>query len=185
MTIRIESLSETHLADAQALDGSFTVHAHLRLLASATGIVYEVMPVAPYLKQYGDTDGEGRALPGYLHAADRGAFLAYANGRPAGLLLLSEGWNRLAVIDDIEVDVTCRRQGVGRALIEQTEVWARARGLAGIRLETQDNNVAACKLYERCGFVLGGFDRFLYAGLDKSASETALFWYRLWGHAGR
>jgi streptothricin acetyltransferase len=61
----------------------------------------------------------------------------------------------------------------------QAEAWARDRSQAGIRLETQDTNVAACRLYERCGFVLGGFDRHLYAALPGSAGETALFWYRL------
>jgi len=43
-------------------------------------------------------------------------------------------------------------------------------------LETQSNNVAACKLYERLGFTLGGFDRFLYRGEMPETREIALFW---------
>jgi len=50
--------------------------------------------------------------------------------------------------------------------------------LAWIRAETQNNNLPACKLYESCGFHLGGFDRDLYRGLDGGTSEVALFWYR-------
>ena len=42
---------------------------------------------------------------------------------------------------------------------------------------TQSNNVAACRLYERFGFRLGGFDRDLYRRLDPATQEVALFWY--------
>ena len=44
-------------------------------------------------------------------------------------------------------------------------------------LETQNNNVGACKLYERCGFQLSGFDADLYRGDDRCVREVALFWY--------
>jgi streptothricin acetyltransferase len=44
-------------------------------------------------------------------------------------------------------------------------------------LETQNNNVGACKLYEACGFTLGGFDRYLYRGEMPDTREIALFWY--------
>jgi streptothricin acetyltransferase len=46
-------------------------------------------------------------------------------------------------------------------------------------LETQNINVAACLFYQRCGFTLGGFDRYLYRGLDPSTEEVALYWYLL------
>ena len=36
--------------------------------------------------------------------------------------------------------------------------------MPGIMLETQNNNVAACKFYEKCGFVIGGFDFLGYKG---------------------
>ena len=44
-------------------------------------------------------------------------------------------------------------------------------------LETQDNNVPACRLYERCGFQLRGFDTHLYKGHDPATGEIALYWY--------
>jgi hypothetical protein len=46
-------------------------------------------------------------------------------------------------------------------------------------LETQNINVAACRLYERCSFVLGGFDACLYRGVMPGTREIALFWYLL------
>jgi ribosomal protein S18 acetylase RimI-like enzyme len=55
----------------------------------------------------------------------------------------------------------------------------RPRGLPGIMLETQNNNIGACKFYERCGFQLGEFDKFLYKGLEEEMTETAMYWYLL------
>lgn len=57
-------------------------------------------------------------------------------------------------------------------------LWAEAVGLNTIRLETQSNNVAACRFYQRFGFVLGGYDRYLYCRMDPDVSaDVALFWY--------
>jgi streptothricin acetyltransferase len=44
-------------------------------------------------------------------------------------------------------------------------------------LETQNTNVAACLFYRRCGFELGGFDRFLYHAIHPDSDEIALYWY--------
>ena len=49
--------------------------------------------------------------------------------------------------------------------------------MPGIMLETQNNNVAACKFYEKCGFVIGGFDFLIYKGLDMKNDEVAMYWY--------
>ncbi|TKI00778.1 GNAT family N-acetyltransferase, partial [Bacillus cereus] len=40
-----------------------------------------------------------------------------------------------------------------------------------------NNNVAACKFYEKCGFVIGGCDFLVYKGLDKTSDEVAIYWY--------
>jgi streptothricin acetyltransferase len=55
--------------------------------------------------------------------------------------------------------------------------WAKAQGLAGLTLETQSNNVPACRFYSRYGFTLGGYDRLLYRALDRDTREVALYWY--------
>ena len=55
--------------------------------------------------------------------------------------------------------------------------------LPGIMLETQNNNLGACRLYERCGYVLGGIDHLRYRGIDPRTQEVALFWYRFFDEA--
>ena len=43
-------------------------------------------------------------------------------------------------------------------------------------LETQDNNLIACKFYHNCGFKIGAIDTMLYANFGNNF-EKAVFWY--------
>lgn len=83
------------------------------------------------------------------------------------------------MIDNLVVDKAWLRSGAATALIGDALAWARVEGLAGLMLETRDSNVAACRLYQRCGFVLMGVDSGLYQALPGAADERALFRYRL------
>ncbi|WP_420960307.1 GNAT family N-acetyltransferase [Brucella sp. IR073] len=174
MVLRIEPLDRYNLKHVGQVDGAFIVDAELALSFEAGSFHHKLIPVTPYTKRY----EEPETLSDYLDAPDSAGFIAYLDGRPAGYVLIRENWNRFALIEDIAVDANCRRHGVGRALLEKAGSWAGARKLPGLMLETQSNNVAACRLYEACGFVLGGFDRFLYTGENPKRTEIALFWYR-------
>jgi hypothetical protein len=66
-----------------------------------------------------------------------------------------------------------------RALLESGIQWARENNFPGVMLETQDDNVPACTLYQKYGFVLSGFDRNVYKAVRPNANETALYWYLL------
>ncbi|MDA5977220.1 hypothetical protein NAA48_15380, partial [Listeria monocytogenes] len=48
--------------------------------------------------------------------------------------------------------------------------------LHGLMLETQDNNLIACKFYHNCGFKIGSVDTMLYANFENNF-EKAVFWY--------
>jgi ribosomal protein S18 acetylase RimI-like enzyme len=121
----------------------------------------------------------------------RWVVVAPPHGRGAALLLAraatpeqaahvgDQTGGRVALIWDIAVDPPFRHRSVGRRLIAQAVARARGRGLTGVMLETQNINVAACRLYASCGFVLGGFDACLYRGGMPGAREIALFWYLL------
>ena len=132
-----------------------------------------VAPVARYRKRYSIESEQWTSTATRVVIAAAGASRGVA-----GYLIASRSWNNCAQIDDFAVDRGQRRAGVGRMLMAEAIAWAREMGLAAVRAETQSNNVAACRFYERLGFSLGGFDRYLYAGLDAPARfETALFWY--------
>lgn len=109
---------------------------------------------------------------------DRILFFAREANNLAGYIAASRGWNGCCVIDDFAVARSCRRSGLGTALMDKVANWALHSRLGMIRLETQSNNVAACRFYQRYGFVVGGYDRFLYRELGPEKSdEVALFWY--------
>lgn len=68
-------------------------------------------------------------------------------------------------------------RGIGTALMHRAQAWARERGLGGLMLETQENNVLACRFYRRQGMTIGAVDTMLYANTPY-AKESAVFWYR-------
>lgn len=174
MNIAIRELSEQNLQVVNHFDDTFLVNSKIILRVDDGKISYSVMDVPPYEKNYPYDEMDPRS---FLNNPDQTVFLAYADDQPAGQIVVKKNWNGCAYIDDVLVDVHYRRRGIGRALIQRAIAWAAEKNLPGVMLETQDNNVAACRLYEKCGFILGGFDRFLYRGLHPAADETALYWY--------
>jgi ribosomal protein S18 acetylase RimI-like enzyme len=169
MTIEIQPSSDEDQDEIAAVGGSFLVTEELDLSLSGGVLSYSARPVTPYRKTYPSTYGQATAKSQTL--------VALIDGDVAGLVRLSENWNRFALIEDLRVDTSYRRRGVGTALIGAAIDWARARGLSGVTLETQNNNAAACRLYQGQGFVLAGFDANLYRGLERVSGEIALFWY--------
>jgi ribosomal protein S18 acetylase RimI-like enzyme len=107
----------------------------------------------------------------------RAVFTARRDGRLVGFLAVAPHWTGYALIHELAVDLPARHGGIARRLMDQAVLWARAQGLAGLRLETQSNNVPACRFYRRYGFQLGGHDEWLYRALEPGTREVALFWY--------
>ena len=54
-------------------------------------------------------------------------------------------------IDDICVDETCRRQGIGKAIYEEIVRYAKMRKCHNITLNVWNFNEDAMRFYERCG----------------------------------
>jgi ribosomal protein S18 acetylase RimI-like enzyme len=174
MEITIREIDENTIQDVKKGGTSFEVNSKLVLHAENGKTSYTLVDVPQYTKQYGPEDVDPST---YIANPDRIVFFAYVDGELAGQIRIMKYWNGYAYIDDVAVDATHRRQGVGRLLIQRAIEWARDKGFPGMMLETQNNNVAACRLYESCGFELGGFDVFLYKGLNRTTDEIALYWY--------
>ena len=153
---------------------SFEVRSELMLHAQNNKLHYTIVDVDPYTKQYGSEQFDPVM---YVSNPDRVIFFAYADDALAGQIRVLKNWNGYAYIDDIAVNNNYRGRGIGRALMERAIEWAKTKGFPGIMLETQNNNVRACKFYERCGFELHGFDTHLYKGMEPGTDEIALYWY--------
>lgn len=135
----------------------------------------------PYLKAYGF---DASSLADHLRKPDRAVFVAVSGERPAGFIAVEKSWNNLAAIADFAVDRRVRRRQVGRLLMDAAVAWVRDQRMRGIRLETQSNNLPACRFYASYGFRLGGFDRLLYVAIEGVETETALFWYLFLDRSG-
>lgn len=67
--------------------------------------------------------------------------------------------DKILILNDLYVDKTIRKNGVGEKLIHQTIELAKELGVTLIRLRTAKNNVAAQSLYLKTGFIR---DKFSY-----------------------
>jgi streptothricin acetyltransferase len=161
MKITIHEINQHNLQDTGKCDSSFTVDTLLVLSAENNLIHFNTVAISPYTKKY---PVEKIDYSIYLSRPGRTVFFAYGDQSIAG---------------EISVDVKFRRLGIGRRLIQAAIQWAKDNQLPGVMLETQNNNVAACQLYQSCGFELAGFDRRLYQGIDINSEEVALYWYRI------
>ncbi|HSB00999.1 MAG TPA: GNAT family N-acetyltransferase [Anaerolineales bacterium] len=174
MNITIREMDESTVQFVKTYGSSFEVTSKLELYTENGKIRYTIVDVPPYTKQYGLEKFDPSI---YVSNPDRVIFFAYVAGQLAGQIRILKSWNHYAYIDDIAVHENYRGQGVGRALMEHAIAWAKSKGFPGMMLETQNNNVAGCRLYARCGFELCGFDTHLYKAVDPGTDEIALYWY--------
>lgn len=166
---RIAELPAGQVTEWSARDRTFTVERELKLHLVNGVLSSEAIAIAPYEKTY---------PPWRRLSAESVSFAVCVGARIAAEIELSKGWNGYAHIENLIVAQEFRRQGLARALVERAVAWAESKRFPGVMLETQNNNVSACQLYESCGFKLQGFDAGLYRGLNPHSQEVALFWYR-------
>ncbi len=150
------------------------VSSRLVLKMEDENLTYTIAPVAAYEKDYAAEDVDygfdNDSTTVFFAEMDRSA-------KPAGRIKMMKWWNQFGYVEDLVVNPEYRGLGIGRKLLERGIQWARENGFPGVMLETQDNNVPACMLYQSCGFVLGGFDRNVYKAINPDTKETALYWY--------
>ncbi len=66
-------------------------------------------------------------------------------------------------VNDIAVTASARKAGVGTALLDALEKYARAQGAAVIQLEVRASNETAIRFYERRGFIRNGLRKRYYS----------------------
>jgi ribosomal protein S18 acetylase RimI-like enzyme len=153
---------------------TFRVTGYAQVQIGAPVAQWATEAVEPYLKNYGIDSEE---FCHYRDAADGTVLVAWLEEDPVGHIVISRHWNGFAHIDELAVDSAMRRNGVARKLLDVARFWACKHDLPGIMLETQNNNLAACRLYEDYGFVVGGVDHMRYRAIDPNTRESAIFWY--------
>jgi streptothricin acetyltransferase len=173
MNITLRQMDSGSIHQVDQFNRNSMVNSHLMLHIQDNKISYSIIPVEPYEKVL-TVDPE--VYTTFIDNPEKVIFFADVDGKPAGQIKLVPWWNKFAYVEELIVDTEYRGKGVGRALMNRAIEWAKGQNFPGLTLETQDNNVPACRFYEKCGFVLGGFDLYAYKNLD-NASEIALYWY--------
>lgn len=173
----IRPVSRENIGDINAANEPFELIGRLIPVFDGASWHYsEQLFDSPSMKRYPDEEADWAE---YISSPDREVFIAYVNGECAGRIRIRKNWNRFCFIEDIAVAARFRGRGIGSGLLASARDFARSAGLRGLALETQDNNLKACRFYAKNGFVLGGADALLYEGFPDSRGELALFWYLL------
>lgn len=113
----------------------------------------------------------------YINSEDKQVFLAFDETTCIGQIRVAKDWNRFAYIENIAVRNSYRNSGIGHLLMEVAETWANEQSLLGLSLEAQNDNVIACRFYEKEGFVLGGMDTLKQTGNPNI--DMTLYWYKI------
>jgi ribosomal protein S18 acetylase RimI-like enzyme len=101
---------------------------------------------------------------------------AYEGETCVGLAVLQKAMFRYMYLYDLKVCRAARRRGAGSALIREALRLAREAGYRGLYTVGQDNNLAACRFYLRCGFRIGGCDTEVYRGTKQEGKTDILFY---------
>jgi GNAT superfamily N-acetyltransferase len=140
---------------------------------------------APFRKDYDQVSGEGPAFwPQQFDVSNWGFFLARMAGELVGAAAIAcntpgvdmlEGRSDLAFLWDIRVAPEAQRTGVGSQLFRAAEAWARERGCTELMIETQNNNVPACRFYSSKGCTLKAA---IPSAYPKFPDEIQLLWHK-------
>lgn len=167
----------------------FEVHSvfEVQLLdAGLKGLRLSERPVVPpWVKDYDASKGEGPTRwAGRWNISNWGVISAFVDGSRVGGCVIAydtpgvqklEDRKDIAALWDLRVAPHCRGKGIGGRLVEASIAWAKRRRCRMLKVETQNINVPACRLYAKHSFILGVVNRYAYAELP---DEVELVWYK-------
>jgi GNAT superfamily N-acetyltransferase len=189
MDIEVLEDSKTTLAEYATIPISFQVNSVLDVLDRSAGqpelLLIERNLEVPYIKDYNTIAGEHPTQwPARFDLSNWKFLAAHVAGQriggaavafnTTGLEMLN-GRSDIAALWDIRVAPDARGQGIGSALFNSAESWARARGCRELIVETQNINVPACRFYQRQGCVLVAVNRPAYPAYP---NEIQLIWQK-------
>lgn len=107
--------------------------------------------------QTSDPDGAFSFIRERLRAGESEIFFARQDGRSVAFTQLypvfsSVSMGRVWILNDLYVDSSARRQGLGTILLETAAEFAKALGAVRLQLETKHDNTAAQAAYEALGW---------------------------------
>lgn len=176
--LRLQTVTElaAHITIASVFETSTVYDAH-GILA---GSLIERTLSTPIRKDYDALEHPSRWLE--FDVSKWVLIGAFAGGRRIGGIIAAvdtpsvdmlEGRGDLVVLWDVRVAPEARGVGVGTALFRAAEAWGVAGGCRELKVETQNVNVAACRLYQSNGCTLV---QAIPAAYPELPDEVQLIW---------
>jgi ribosomal protein S18 acetylase RimI-like enzyme len=106
--------------------------------------------------QPSDEEGAKYFLLARIQNEESVIYIAYMDDNPVGFVQLypffsSVGMQRAYILNDLFVDPSFRKKGVGKALMEQAFQFCEEKKVRFVTLQTATNNHSAKALYEQMG----------------------------------
>jgi ribosomal protein S18 acetylase RimI-like enzyme len=132
----------------------------------------------PYVRQW--TWEDFREIEEYRAMLSEGWSVgAYRGDRLVGFAISTlEQWNNTLWVWEFGVEEGCRRQGLGRAMLDELARLGRAASVRTLLVETQNTNVPAIRFYRAAGFTIEAVDLSYYTNTDAQDGEIAIFMKR-------
>lgn len=148
------------------------------------GIIFNEIKVNEYVKDLGQYCNQQSLAQ--FDTSNWAFFIAYIDKMPVGGAIVAartKGLNMLedradmAVLWDLRVNDRYQRKGVGGKLFEKVVDWASHNKYQSLKIESQNNNVKACRFYAKRGATLTQINEYAYYDSDELKDEIQLIWH--------
>lgn len=187
--ITYKQVDKSYFPQYDQVPMTFEVKSYYRIDKHDRGLggftIVETPVDKPYIKDF-NMHGECADNWTMFDLTNWAFFMAFDMDKPIGAaavtsrtkeIYMLDRRNDLAVLWDIRVSEKYKGQGVGQKLFDMVVTWARNCGLVQLKIECQNNNVAACKFYHKQGAVLCKIDEYAYYNEPAYRHEAMFIWY--------
>ncbi len=186
ITVKEIDKSFLELYDKVAMNVDVQSEYHVKRINNGLGgLILEEVKVKPYIKD----------LSIYERAAEYEKefditnwrfYMAFDGNTPMGAMTIvgkTDGLNMLygredaCVLWDIRIADAYKHNGIGQKLLDMGVSNAKKDGYQQMIIECQNNNVPACKFYQKQGAVLSKIDMYAYYLEPEVRNEIQFIWY--------
>ena len=149
------------------------------------GFIFEEISVEPYIKDLSIYE-RATEYEKEFDITNWRFYMAFDEDIPVGAMTVvgkTDGLNMLygredaCVLWDIRVADAYKHNGIGQKLLDMGILNAKKDGYQQMIIECQNNNVPACKFYQKQGAVLAKIDMYAYYLEPEVRNEIQFMWY--------
>lgn len=149
------------------------------------GLILEEIPVESYVKDLSKYE-RATEYEKQFDITNWRFYMAFDGEIPVGAMTIAgttKGLHMLygrtdaCVLWDIRVADAYKHQGIGQKLLDMGIAGAKEKGYHQMIIECQNNNVPACKFYQKQGAVLAKIDMYAYYSDPAIRDEVQFVWY--------